>query len=201
MPVSAQDRAGRMPRGQRRSQLLQAAQVVFADSGYHHSSMDAIATEASVSKPVLYQHFGSKRELYLAVMEELIADLTSRIVQSIEATGANKNRVKATIRAYFEFIAHENQAHRLIFENDFNDSEVQRLLDDYAARYATAIAEVIQQDTSLSLEQATLLGYALAGMSNVSASSWLKNKKSVPLDEAVHLIYQLAWRGISQLPR
>ena len=62
-------RTQRMPREARRRQLLQAAHEVFVGNGYHGASMDDIADVAKVSKPVLYQHFPGKRELYLALLD------------------------------------------------------------------------------------------------------------------------------------
>jgi len=63
-------RSGRLPRAERRKQLLAAAQSVFVANGYHAAAMDDIAAEAGVSKPVLYQHFPGKLELYLALIDE-----------------------------------------------------------------------------------------------------------------------------------
>ena len=59
-----------MPRDARRAQVLRIAQGLFATEGYHHVSMDDIADHAEVSKPVLYRHFPSKLELYLAVVDQ-----------------------------------------------------------------------------------------------------------------------------------
>jgi AcrR family transcriptional regulator len=56
-------RSGRLPRGERRDQLLATASEVFVDRGYHATGMDEIADRAGVSKPVLYQHFSSKLDL------------------------------------------------------------------------------------------------------------------------------------------
>ena len=63
------DKSGRLPRDERRAQLLVAALEVFTASGYHSAAMDEIADRAKVSKPVLYQHFPSKLDLYLAVLD------------------------------------------------------------------------------------------------------------------------------------
>ena len=66
---AAGQRSARLPRDERRAQLLAAAQEVFVANGYHGAAMDEIAETARVSKPVLYQHFPSKRELYLALLD------------------------------------------------------------------------------------------------------------------------------------
>ncbi|MFM8328881.1 MAG: TetR/AcrR family transcriptional regulator, partial [Actinomycetales bacterium] len=110
----------RLPRDERRAQLLTAALEIFTASGYHAASMDEIADRASVSKPVLYQHFPSKLDLYLAVLDLHIDSLVFAIQKAIASTRDNKNRVKATIDAYFGFIEGEGEAFRLLFERDMS---------------------------------------------------------------------------------
>ncbi len=79
------DNKARLPRDERRAQLLSAALEVFTAAGYHSAAMDEIADRASVSKPVLYQHFPSKLELYLAVLDLHIDSLVFQI-QKISRT-------------------------------------------------------------------------------------------------------------------
>ena len=71
-------RGGRLPRSARRKQLMAAAQEVFVAQGYHAAAMDDIADRAGVSKPVLYQHFPGKLELYLALLDKHADDAGQR---------------------------------------------------------------------------------------------------------------------------
>ncbi len=202
MVQETRSRSARMPRDERRAQLLAAARQVFVAHGYYGASMDEIAEKAQVSKPVLYQHFPSKRDLYLALLDQQVTELTERMLKALSSTNDNKYRVEATIRAYFDFIAQDDQAHRLIFENDLlNDPEVAARIEEFNAEYASAIAEIIKHDTALSTAEATLLGRALAGMSHVSARYWLETDQELELGVASDLIYRLAWRGISHFPK
>ena len=75
LPATAARRGNRLPRDERRGQLLIAASEVFVDRGYHAAGMDEIADRAGVSKPVLYQHFSSKVELYLAVLQRHVENM------------------------------------------------------------------------------------------------------------------------------
>ena len=93
-------RGQRMPRSERRAQLLDAAQAVFVQSGYHAAAMDEIAERAGVSKPVLYQHFPGKLELYLALLDESGEALTATIRNALASTTDNKQRVTATFQAF-----------------------------------------------------------------------------------------------------
>jgi AcrR family transcriptional regulator len=195
-------KALRLPRDERRRQLLNAAHEVFVAHGYHGAAMDDIAEAAKVSKPVLYQHFPGKRELYLALLESHLAALTALLVEAMRSTDDNKLRVHATMRAYFQFIAQDSQAHRLVFESDVsNDPDVSSRLEEFNAHFANSIAGIIAEDTQLSLVEATLLGRGLAGMAQVSARYWLETDGSLDIDSASELIYRLAWRGISRFPK
>ncbi|WP_285726057.1 TetR/AcrR family transcriptional regulator [Psychromicrobium xiongbiense] len=196
------NKPSRLPRDARRAQLLAAAQEVFVANGYHGAAMDEIAEAAQVSKPVLYQHFPSKRELYLALLDQQIGELTAQMLQALASTDDNRLRVQATIRTYFEFVSKDDQAHRLIFESDLvNDLEVSARIEAFNATYASAIAEIISHDTALSPVEATLLGRGLAGISHVSARYWVENDDEIPMSTAIDLIYRLAWRGISRFPK
>src|SRR5580692_1268707 len=107
----------RLPRQARRRQLLGAAQEVFVAQGYHAAAMDEIAERAGVSKPVLYQHFPSKLELYLALLDQSVDNLLETVRDALGSTTDNKQRVAATFSAYFEYIESEGQAFRLVFES------------------------------------------------------------------------------------
>ena len=98
-------RPARLPRSARRKQLLAAAQDVFTAAGYHAASMDDIAERAGVSKPVLYQHFPGKLDLYLALLDAHLADLVARVRAALASTEDNRERVAASVSAYFDFVA------------------------------------------------------------------------------------------------
>ena len=195
-------RTSRLPRGARRLQLLRAAQDVFVAQGFHAAAMDDIADRAGVSKPVLYQHFPGKRELYLALLEEHVSVLADRVAEAMGRTDDNRERVDAAVGAYFEFIDSEGEAFRLVFESDLrNDADVRAIVDRGTGVCVEAIAEVIAADTGADPERALLLAAALTGLSETSARWWLPRKGTVSRDEAISLLTALAWRGISGFPR
>src|ERR1039458_9243391 len=102
MSSDTRSRGVRMPRPARRAQLLEAAQEVFVESGYHAAVMDDIAERAGVSKPVLYQHFPGKLDLYLALFDQHAGELLELVQAALASTTENKQRVAASIGAYFE---------------------------------------------------------------------------------------------------
>jgi AcrR family transcriptional regulator len=198
----ARTRGARLPRSARRSQLLGAAQEVFVAQGYHAAAMDEIADRAGVSKPVLYQHFPGKLELYLALLDQHSEELTRAVSTALASTTDNKLRVAATIAAYFEFVDREGEPFRLVFESDLtNDAAVRERVDEVARVCAHAIAEVIREDTGLPAEEAELLGVALAGMAQVTARYWIGSGRRIPRADADRLVAQLSWRGIRGFPK
>lgn len=195
-------RPTRMPREQRREQVMTVARTVFVERGYHAAGMDEIAEAAGVSKPVLYQHFPSKLELYLALLDRGIADLLHSADTALRSTSDNKERVRATMLAYFAFVEDQGSAYRLVFESDvMNESAVRERVDRAHEAIAAKIADVISSDTGLSNDQAMLLGSGLQGLAQVAATRWLNSDEPrMPIGEAADLVSALAWRGIRSFP-
>lgn len=192
----------RLSRSDRRRQLLTAAREVFVDQGYHAAAMDGIAERAGVSKPVLYQHFSSKLDLYLALLNESADELVRAVQQAMEITDVNKDRVRNTSEAYFSFVADSGQAYRLIFESDLRDEPaVQQVVERASEGCIEAIAQTIITDTGVDAARGRLLASGLVGLYQVSARFWLQQTDVIPRDEAVQLLSTLAWRGISRFPR
>ncbi|WP_067807624.1 TetR/AcrR family transcriptional regulator [Actinomadura formosensis] len=198
----ARPRGTRLPRLARRRQLLGAAQEVFVAQGYHAAAMDEIAERAGVSKPVLYQHFPGKLELYLALLDEHAEALVKIVREALESTTDNKLRVQASMQAFYDFVAGDGEAYRLVFESDLrNVAPVRARVDRANQQCAEMIAQVIAEDTNAPAEEAHLLGMGLVGMAEVSARFWLSQHRAIPKDTAEKIIARLAWRGISGFPR
>ncbi|MBS2963667.1 TetR/AcrR family transcriptional regulator [Actinocrinis puniceicyclus] len=194
-------RSARLPRLARRTQLLGAAQEVFVAQGYHAAAMDDIADRAGVSKPVLYQHFPGKLELYLALLDQHCELLVDAVRSALESTTDNKQRVAATMGAYFQFVEHESGAFRLVFESDLvNEAAVRDRVSKAELDCAELISAVIAEDTGLNQEESMVLAVGLTGISQVTARYWLSSGMPVPRDTAAQLISQLAWRGIAGFP-
>jgi len=198
----ARPRGGRLPRRERRAQLLDSALGVFVAQGYHAAAMDDIADRAGVSKPVLYQHFPGKLELYLALLDASCDTIISGCREALEATQDNKLRVAAAIDAFYTYVAHDAGAFRLVFESDLtNEPAVREQVDRVTAECARMIADVISDDTGLPGEAARLLAVSLVGMAQVSARFWLTEAGGLQRHEAAALVAGLAWRGIRGYPK
>ena len=195
-------RTSRLPRSARRVQLLRAAQDVFVAQGFHAAAMDDIADRAGVSKPVLYQHFPGKRELYLALLEEHVGQLADRVAEAMAGTDDNHERVRAPSPPT------SSSSTPRARPSGWSSSPTCATTPTSAASSTAApqvcveaIAEVIAADTGADPERALLLASGLTGLAETSARWWLPRKGTVSREEAVSLMSSLAWRGISGFPR
>jgi AcrR family transcriptional regulator len=201
-------RGARMPRRERRAQLLDSALEVFVAHGYHAAAMDDIAERAGVSKPVLYQHFPGKLELYMALLDDSCNAITEKIREALASTQDNKQRVADAIAAFYSYVANDTGAFRLVFESDLtNDAAVRERVERVTEDAASSIALVIQQDTGLPMRACMLLAVALVGMGQVSARFWLSDtangdpSDAISQKDAAALVAALGWRGISGYPK
>ncbi|MFC5951847.1 TetR/AcrR family transcriptional regulator [Pseudonocardia lutea] len=200
-PTRMPARGTRLSRSARRAQLLVAARDVFAAQGYHAAAMDDIAEKAGVSKPVLYQHFPGKLELYRALLTTYADELVNRVREAIDHTQENRERVHAAVAAYFDFVAGEGHAYRLVFESDLRgEPEAAALVDGALTSCIDAVAAVVTEDAGLDGERARLLAVGLVGLSQVTAQYWLDSEQTIPRDEAVALMSALAWKGLAGFP-
>lgn len=194
-------RTARLPKAERRAQLLEAALEVFSADGYHAAGMDAIAERAGVTKPVLYQHFPSKLDLYLALLDSAIGELLAATKAALASTTDNKQRVRATLDAYFGFVDARRSGFRLVFESDLmNEPAVRERVERAEFAIAESIAQVIAADTGLREDQALLLGSGLQGTMEISARRWVRDPGSITRDEAAELVATVCWRGIGGFP-
>jgi AcrR family transcriptional regulator len=191
----------RLPRRARRAQLLSAALEVFVAQGYHAAAMDDIAERAGVSKPVLYQHFPGKLDLYLALLDSSCDAIIDNCRIALSATPDNKLRVQAAIEAFFDYVDEETGAFRLVFESDLtNEPAVRGHVERVTTECAEMIAEVIHDDTGLPGPASRLLAVSLVGMAQVSARFWLTEAGGIGKSDASALVAGLAWRGIRGYP-
>jgi AcrR family transcriptional regulator len=164
--------------------------------------MDDIAAAAGVSKPVLYQHFPGKLELYLALLDHGVEQMVAAVQRGLASTADNEERVVATIAAYFAFVADPDSTFRLVFESDLRaEPAVRQRLDRVTEECTGAVADVIAGETGFEPQTARLLAAGLTGAAQRSARWWLTQDGDVPRDVAERLVASLAWRGISGFPR
>lgn len=194
-----------MPAAARRSQLLEVALQRFAAGGYHETSMEEIADAAGVTKPVLYQHFASKQELFRELLDTEGRDLLRDVETRAAAETHPYQRVLAGFRAYFDFVCKRTDAFQLVFGSGA------RLSDEFAEsvrRLEERIAAVIARfiDADVTEEHRDLLGHAIVGLGEVAGRRWVASRDPHGLDpadadEMAVRLADLVWAGLRGLPR
>jgi AcrR family transcriptional regulator len=151
---------------------------------------------------VLYQHFPGKLDLYLALLDQSCDAIIENCRRALESTDDNKLRVQAAIDVFFEYVASDTGAFRLVFESDLtNEPAVREHVDRVTNDCAAVIANVIHDDTGLPGTASRLLAVSLVGMAQVSARFWLSDQGGINREDAAALVAGLAWRGIRGYPR
>ncbi|MDH3301192.1 MAG: TetR/AcrR family transcriptional regulator [Acidimicrobiia bacterium] len=189
--------SGRLPGPERKRQLLAVARQVLAKNGYHETTMSEIATAAGVTKPVLYQHYRSKRDLYRNVLEDVGARLESTVIQAAVDTSSPRERAEAGIRAYAEFVEDDLDGFRLLFSGaNRQDPEWAALTSSVERSLARAIASLIDVPDIAPIRRQTM-AYGVMGL----AEAMMRYAKSgeaghYPTDRLSADITKLLWAGL-----
>ncbi|MGO8873993.1 MAG: TetR/AcrR family transcriptional regulator [Acidimicrobiales bacterium] len=193
----------------RRRQLFEVALSLFAEHGFAATTMDDIAEAAGVTKPLVYQHFESKRALYLELMDVFSRELVTRIVKATANAKGPRQQVELGFAAYFELMVGNEQAFRLLYGRDApDDTELGAALRRVEETLAQAIDPLI--DAGLDPEHRLLLAHAVVGMAEGASRHWLDARKELSAPEggegggAAHLATRLAdfaWAGLRQVHR
>ena len=185
----------------RREQLLDVALEVFARAGYHDTSMNDVAEAAGVTKPVLYQHFESKRELYQALLDEVgdaDADGDRRRPRPTRPTGASQTELG--FRAYFRWVAEDHAAFMLLYgSGSRRDEEFSRAVRRVTAGMAQAIAPLIAAD--IDEEHRLTLAHALVGLAEGASRRLVERGDDFDPDELARQVSDLAWAGLRGVHR
>lgn len=188
--------ASRLPAARRKEQLLDVALEVFAARGFHTTSMHEVADAAGVTKPVLYQHFPSKRALYLELLQLVAGRLIAEIGAATSTAGGPREQVERGLGAYFRFVADQSAAYRLMFgggtrrDNEFAEQ---------AARVERAIAEVISGLITIDgLPDADrlLFAHGIVGLAEGTSRHWINDDLDLDPDDMAVRVADMAWRGL-----
>jgi AcrR family transcriptional regulator len=186
---------------ERKAQLLSVARKVFGRKGFHGVSMEDVARVAGVTKPILYDHFTSKEALYLALLDADADALEQRIREALAAPTGNRERIRASFQAYFDFVDEHAEGFRLLMQetvgaDDLFRSNVGQVRDKIQGEVADLI--VRESQGRLDREEADIVALGLVGMVETAARrdpGGPKERRRRTVDTLV----KLAWRGITAL--
>lgn len=192
--------AVRLPAARRRTQLLATALDLFAERGYHSTSMDDIADAAGVTKPVLYQHFTAKKALFVELLDDVGRQLLEAIADATQHAHGPREQVEAGLSAYFRFVADHHSAFVLLFgggarrDEEFAEAvlSVERVIADFVAPLIA---------TDIDDEHRALLAHAVVGLAESASRHWVATGSVEPAEVAARRVASLAWAGLRAVHR
>jgi AcrR family transcriptional regulator len=191
----------RLRAAERRAQLLGVARRLFARDGYRGASMESIAEAAGVTKPVLYQHFSSKRALYSALLANDLGRLTADLEAAFSQAEGNAERLRRGFGAYLDFVDRHEDAFRLLFTEALGlDADFQRRVAEFRRWVAGRVAAIIAAEAGLAAPRARALAAAIVGMAEGAAGWWLDERRPLEAGELADELAGLAWKGFARFP-
>ena len=186
----------RLPAARRRRQLLDVALRVFAERGFHDASMNDIAIAAGVTKPVLYQHFTSKRELFAELLRDVGRDLQDTITKAVTTAATPRQMVELGFTAYFDYVNQHRNAFQLFYGGSMaRDEEFAEVINQTESAVAGLVAGLIEID-GLSPSQRQVLGHGIVGMIEGASIHWLKTGSDADTATLAGQLADLAWLGL-----
>lgn len=184
---------------ERRQQLLDVGRSLFAERGFEATSIEEIAARAGVSKPVVYEHFGSKEGLYTLVVDREMQLLLDRFASALSG-GHPRGLLEQAALVLLDYIEEETDGFRILIR----DSPVVSSTGSFSSLISTVASQVeyiLDQEFKTRGYETTLAGLysqALVGMVALTGQWWLEVRTPNKAEVAAHLV-NLAWNGLSHL--
>ena len=191
----------RLPAAARRAQLIDVGRSVFARRGYESTSVEDIAREAGVSKPIVYEHFGGKEGLYAVVVDREMDYVVRRIVEAI-SSGAARERVEKAALAFLAYVKDHPDGFAVLVHNApvlAAGGGMSSLLNDLAGRVGDVFAASFKE-AGYDARAAPIYANALIGMVTFVGQWWLEARKP-GMEEVANHLAALAWMGLRHLPK
>ena len=199
-PAATGRSRSRMTGGERREQLIGVGRRLFAAKGVEGTTVEEIAAQAGVSKPVVYEHFGGKEGLYAVVVDREISALLGAITTALSGRGSPRTLLERAVTALLDYIDASTDGFRILVR----DSPVART----TGSFASLISDIARQVEHLLVDAFAARGYApqrsgmyaqmLVGMVAVTGQWWLDTREPGKEEVAAHLV-NLAWNGLTGL--
>ncbi|APE17205.1 MULTISPECIES: TetR/AcrR family transcriptional regulator [Mycolicibacterium] len=190
----------RLPRAVREQQMLDAAVQMFSVNGYHETSMDVIAGEAQISKPMLYLYYGSKEELFGACLARELSRFIEAVREDIDLKQSPHDLLRSVILSVLQYID-ANRASWIVLYTQATSSQAfahtvregREKIIDMVARLLEAGTRNPEPGTDFHMMAVALVGAGEAVATRVSAGD-------ADVDEAADMLINLFWRGLKGAP-
>ena len=203
-PSQAPGPRKRLTAEERREAILNAALEVFARRGYNGSSIDEIAQTAGISKALIYEHFPSKRDLHVSLLESHVQEIFKRLAEAAATSDPGEVRLRAGVDAFLGFVETRRDAFRMLFR-DAVEPEVAGIVAAVQRQTAAAVAGMIateprkgRGDPRRDAVAIEMLGQQLTGAVQ-SLALWWGDHPEVPREGLVDSVMNFAWVGLERL--
>ena len=194
----------RMAASDRRALILEAAREVFAEGGYHRTSLEEVATRAGVSKALLYEHFSSKRELHAAMLETHVHDLIERINAAIVDAEPGEDRLRAGLEAFFTFLEERRGAAAIMLRNT-GDPDVAEWLARLREVIGLQIVTLMTEEAKelIAADPELRIGIEMIAQQQIGAiqslADWWGEHRDVPREQVIAIAMDFAWIGMERV--
>jgi AcrR family transcriptional regulator len=192
----------RLTAADRRIQLMDVARGVFGASGYEATSIEEIATQAGVTKPIVYEHFGAKEGLYAAIVEREMDNLVRRVVEKI-SRGTPRERFEGAVLAFMTYTREEPAGFAVLTRDSpsaMARTGLTRVIDDLAQRIDDIFRAEFQR-AGYDPEVAPIYANALLGMVTQVGQWWAAEGRTFSVEEVARHVAALGWMGLRHLPK
>jgi AcrR family transcriptional regulator len=188
----------RMPRAERERQMIGVAEEIFAERGYQAASMDEIAERVGVSKPMLYEYFGSKEGLLVACIRAARAELLATTMASVEGITTAEDALRSGLVAFFAFIDSHRRSWELLRQElavagPAAMDEIEGIRRQQTEVNATLFAAYLPDLPARDLEA---YGEVVVGACERLAT-WYVEREDVTSAEAAEIIMRMVWFGLA----
>ena len=197
----------RLTAQERRAALLDSALTAFSERGYHAASIDDIARDGGVSKALIYEHFASKQEIWMELLEQHAGELFERLAAAIaEAGQGGAERLTAGVDAFYSFVEDHRVAWRMLFR-EATDPEVAAQLGRIVGQVTALVEALIAEDPGSRAtgddERARRHGIQMLAQMLVGAvqtlANWWADHQEIPRERIVEITMDFAWHGLERL--
>ena len=191
---------------QRRQQLVEVAASLFSERGYRSTTMDDVAEAAGVTKPLLYQHFDSKKALYLELVDEVAHRMLAAVAEATSKAETPRQKVEFSLNAYFILVVSDKASFQLLYDRDHGgDEELGRAVRQVQHALVTAIEPLI--DAGLDDNHRRFLASGMVGMAEGASLTWIESQQDAPpistdeerlaeADRLARRLSSLMWAGL-----
>jgi AcrR family transcriptional regulator len=196
------ERRQRLAASARRAQLVEVGRMVFAQRGYEATSVEEIAEQAGISKPIVYEHFGGKEGLYAVIVDREVEHIVGRIVEAI-SSGSPRERLERAALAFLTYVKERPGGFAVLLRDapaSKRSGEMPALMYDLADRVGAIFTEQFRK-AGFDAKAAPIYAHALVGMVAFVGQWWTESRKPPPVESVASHIAALAWMGLRHLPR